>query len=267
MTTIAIQDVLIPQREIERDLAACREAGIEPVRFGLIPFSDEITCDNPEDLKRPAIPFGSVKLIRLWQQGKTPAGWTVFYDFVKFDQRVWLATIGEAALNGPKMTRFTELGAIKDCVWKVPVFVKPTNDLKAFPGMVVNAGESIGSRLAQATQDSSLTDEQPILWAPIQEIACEFRCYMHDDQMIEASRYRTGLRADHAKVSDYDRSRLRDFTGHLAARFIPARFYAVDVAFMPDNTTKVVEYNCINCSGRYEANRAWLFKQMVIQTG
>ncbi len=109
MLTIAIQDVLVPHREIVRDIEACRSIGIEPVRFGLIPFTDIISADDPADLEKPAVPFGSVKIIRLWMQGNTPKGWRIFYDAERFDQRYWGAKIGKLALNDA--TRCTDLGA------------------------------------------------------------------------------------------------------------------------------------------------------------
>ena len=262
--TIAIQDVLVPHREIARDIDACRAVGIEPIRFGLIPFSDVISSDDPADLERPAVPFGSTKLVKLWLAGKTPEVWRVYYSAQNFDQRYWLSQIGELALNGPSMARFTELGVIKDTVWKQPVFVKPTDDLKAFAGMVLEAGETIAGRLAQATQDSSLSDTQTVLWAPRQEIVCEYRCYMKaPGQLIDASRYRTGPRADHKPVIREERAILKAFVRRLAERYEPHRFYVVDIGLMPNRSHRVIEYNCINCSGRYESDRGKLFKAVM----
>lgn len=261
MTTVAIQDVLIPHRELLRDLDACKEAGIVPIKFGLIPFSDEITSDD--DLDQNAVPFGSVKLIRLWQQRKTPKGWRVYYDERKFDQRTWMHAVPYAALNNPSMARLATLGAIKNDRWKTAVFVKPTDDLKAFAGMVVEPGETIAERLAQTTQDSRLVDDQPVIWAPRQDIECEFRCWMHDDHLIEASRYRTGLRADHKAVTPEERAILQAVTSEIAEDFAPAMFYVVDIAFMPNGERRVVEYNCINCSGRYEADRGKIFNAII----
>ena len=261
MPVIALQDVLIPHSELVRDLKACADAGINPVTFGLIPFSDEITSDC--DIHVNAVPFGSVKLVRLWQQRKTPKAWRVFYDEERFDQRTWAKAIGDTALNGPLKMRETVLGAVKDTKWSEPVFVKPANDLKAFAGMVVNTGETIAQRLAEGTQDSSLQDDQPIIWAPRQEIECEFRCWMHDDYMIEASRYKTGQKADHRPVSEDERLMLANKTAQIASWFTPHMFYVVDIAVMLNGDKRVVEYNCFNCSGRYAADRAKIFKAVL----
>ncbi len=260
---IAIQDVLVPHREVVRDIDACRSIGIEPIRFGLIPFSDVISTDDAADLERPCVPFGSTKIIKLWMQGKTPSWWRVFYDDAKFDWNTWAKAIGKYALNDPTMGRVCTLEAVQDLKWKDRIFVKPTTDLKAFAGMVVNPGETIRGRLAQATQDSSLSDQQPIIWAPWQGIEREYRCFMRERTMIDASRYKTGERADHKPVTDDERWRLRTFTNEVAQRFSPALFYAMDVAIMASGEMKVVEYNCVNCSGRYETDRAKLFKAVL----
>lgn len=257
--TIAIQDVLVPHREVVRDLEACSRADIKPITFGLIPFSDEITGDF--DRTVPAIPFGSTKLIKLWMQGKTPKGWCVFYNEENFDQRYWAPLIGDLALN--PYFEMARLGNVKEHTWPTAMFVKPTNDLKAFAGMVVEVGESIAERLAALTTDINLTDEQSIIVTPAVEIECEFRCFMQGPYLIEASRYKTGTRATHVVVTEDECEGLKTFTTRLAARFMPAKFYVVDVALMPNGSMRVVEYNCVNCSGRYEIDRAALFKRML----
>jgi len=170
--TVAIQDVLVPHAEIARDLDACSKSGINPVRFGLIPFTDDITCDDPEDLDRDAIPFGSVKIIRLWQQNKVPKSWHIFYDARTFDQTIYGPVLGfSLGLNYDHDTQL--LGTVKHKTWKSPVFVKPANDLKAFAGMD-----------------------------------------------------------------------LAEFAMSVARKWVPATFYALDVARTPHHGLKVVEFNC-----------------------
>lgn len=110
---VAVQDVLVPHREVVRDIDACRAIGIEPIRFGLIPFTDIISADDPADLEKPAVPFGSVKIIRLWMEGKTPKGWRIYYDATAFDWRHWARLIGnsvwlmETSCFSPRIMRWS----------------------------------------------------------------------------------------------------------------------------------------------------------------
>ncbi len=129
--------------------------------------------------------------------------------------------------------------------------------------MVVEAGQTIRERLAQMTQDSSLSDQQPILWAPIRRIEREFRCWMRGDELLQASQYKTGARADHRPVDGYDIYSVEAAAKDCAAHFTPAAFYCVDLGEVAPHDFRVVEYNCINCSGRYEIDRGNLFRAML----
>jgi len=257
--TVAIQDVLVPHTEVVKDLEACARIDMQPVCFGLIPFSDEITCETEGGLDKPAIPFGSTKLIKLWLQKKAPKNWHIFYDPQTFDQSVYGPLLDDLALNAdPDVKLLGEVKHLKQHV--TPLFVKPASDLKAFAGMVIEPGQSIAERLAETTQDCSLSDSEQIIIAPTQIILEEFRCYMRGPRMMGASRYKTGNRPTCAPVTNDEHEELWMFAYVVAKKWVPAAFYALDVARTPTGF-KVVEFNCINCSGRYAADRGRLFKE------
>lgn len=259
--TIAIQDVLVPHVEVVKDLAACAAVGIKPIQFGLIPFSDEVTLNEPDD--RPAIPFGSTKLVRLWLDGKLPKGWTIFYDEQAFDQRHWGTIISDLALNSG--ARPSCYGAMKDRQAPTRSFVKPATDLKQFAGLLLEEGETLAARLSLQTTDMHLTDDTPVIVAPFQEIVTEFRCFVRasdvgNAEIIEIGRYKTLGRSDQSKPNEQEFDKIRAVVS--ATRYDPAPFYVVDVAILQDGSAKIVEYNCINCSGRYGIDRGKLFQAL-----
>jgi len=261
--TVAIQDVLVPHAEVLKDLSACKDAGISPICFGLIPFTNDVSVADEADLAREAVPFGSTKLIRMHLEGKLPKGWKVFYDEHAFDQRHWGTLLGSLALNGDATHHL--YGNIKDWRCGGRTFIKPANDLKAFAGLIVEEGETLAERIAQQTTDMHLTGETPVILAEIQEINSEFRCFVNGDDhwstILGMSCYREDGKPNARTPTDSERIRLMDAI--VDTKYAPAPYYVVDFAFMADGSTKVVEYNCINCSGRYAIDRGKLFKAMM----
>jgi hypothetical protein len=258
--TLALQDVLIPHSEFLRDMEACERVGLNPIRFGLIPFTDDITGDI--DAPGPIVPFGSTKIIRMAMQGKLPPSWHVFYDEFAFTQPEWAAVIGEAALNYDAV--WTRLSQVKSADFTHQTFVKPATDLKAFAGMIVYPGETIEGRLSQTQTDHTLSEHEIVCLAPIKKILSEYRCWVIGEKVVGASRYRDNGRAETSPVEGETLVALSNFIEGL--RFSPSRAYVVDVADTPDGP-KVVEYNCINCSGRYAVDRGALFIAILDSVG
>ena len=70
--TIAIQVTNVREESLLADKQALYEIGIEPIYFGLIPFSDEVTGADSFDSFDEVITFGPVKALKLWQRGLMP---------------------------------------------------------------------------------------------------------------------------------------------------------------------------------------------------
>lgn len=249
VVVIALQDTHLPLHEIMKDADECARAGIPIVSFGLLDdgvrLSDGASCD--------AIPFGSVKMIRLWLAGKLPSGWRVFFDPGRFDQANWGPAIGDRALNAG--VEALTLSDVIDRVFPTPVFVKPTADLKSFAGRVLPSGSTLREQAVAETSDT-------VLIAPICDgIVAEYRAFVGPHGLVTASVYREHGETRHRPVTAAELDMLAGYVRTIG--YEPAPWYVVDIATTPRGL-RVVEFNCINCSGRYSSNRAALFSAISV---
>src|SRR5574343_578049 len=84
--TIAIQLNHTREAELLEYKYALEEIGVEPIYYGLIPFSHDVTGAEDFSKYEAVIPFGTIKLLMLWQGGFLPPNVKIIYDEAKFDQ-------------------------------------------------------------------------------------------------------------------------------------------------------------------------------------
>lgn len=261
--TIAIQVTNIRYNSEEQLLeykSACEKLNIDPIYFGLIPFSNEITGAERFSDYASVIPFGSIKIVKLWMQGLLPKSTKIFYDNIRFDQYYYAGFLPGRILN---VGSNTFLGAIKDRVYPDGCFVKPTKDLKAFPGLLIPPGGTIAEELSKSQQSSDLTDEEIVLVAPIQIIQQEYRCFIVDGKFISGSTYKVASEVRWKPLTAAEEDELSDYFQIIKALYEPSKAYVIDFARMDNNELKVIEYNCINCAGMYCADRAKVFQALL----
>ena len=235
-----------------------REIGYDPLYYGLIPFSDEVTGTEDFDKFDVIVPYGTVKLIRLWQKGLLPKSVQVFYHEPSFDQFNYARLIPkELLLNGD--VQYTTLGQIKDWQMATDVFIKPTRDLKAFAGVIVSKGQTPGEEIFSRPQDSSLSDSEVVLIAPLREIVKEFRNFVVDGKVIDSSIYKIGPKVTYERPSTEEFDQIHRFFDIVKSHYEPHDVYVVDFALLADGQWVVIEYNCLNCAGMYSVDRRKIF--------
>ena len=259
--TIAIQVTNVREESLLADKQALYEIGIEPIYFGLIPFSDEVTGADSFDSFDEVITFGPVKALKLWQRGLMPKSSIFFYDRDAFDQWQYRVRLGKHLLNYD--ASYARLGSIKNKPLPVASFVKPTSDLKAFAGIQVEAGGTVAQALSGATQDNSLSDDELILIAPLHHIAHEYRSFVVNGEIVDTCSYRSCGRLKWDKSIPDEKKAIVTFHDGIADMYRPHHTYVMDTAMLSSGEFKVIEYNCLNCSGKYECNRADIFKALL----
>ena len=145
---------------------------------------------------------------------------------------------------------------IKDRKFNKNVFIKPVDDCKQFPGTFLPAGKSLSEILSTS---AILSDDwyncDVIVNHTVYEIQNEYRVFVVNGNIVAGSRYFTNGVLD---IEQLDLSPDNFYT-YLLTTFIPwrqSRFntYVVDLAYIKGVGVKVIEYNCINCSGTYAAD-------------
>jgi hypothetical protein len=250
---------------IATDVQATMDAMVnwDSYGFSLIPFSEEIVEVEEFPTDKVVIPLGGTKLIDLYLANKTPRNWHLFYAVPEaFDQRTYSQHLGEHLLNHD--CEFKTLGAVlNEGIFWEDTFIKPTNDLKTFSGVVVPSGMSLADQL-ELMMHKELDMDETVLISPWKNLGREFRVVCVYDQFVDCSQYKNVNNViEHARVSDpYTKKRLMSAWSKMHELWQPSNVYVIDFVEV-NGGLKVVEYNCFNCSGLYKMDRALVYDEIV----
>lgn len=253
----AIQSTGRDDTEIRLTVEALNSLGFEWKDFGLIYFCDDITNLDAFPKDRTVIPLAGTKILKLYEEGITPSNWRLWYDPLLMDQYhefLW----GDMLNFDVEFSTF-EYGA--DRTFENDMFIKPTDDGKAFAGAIIPAGMSLNDHLKKVTHQE-IHPSQRILFAPVKDIDREFRCVVIDNKVVDISEYksRAGIKAK--IVDSHTRAAIESYIDDLGETIELA---CVDVCELlnPDGTFqcwKIVEINCFHCSGLYKLDRVKVFR-------
>lgn len=141
-------------------------------------------------------------------------------------------------------------------------FARPTKDTKMFSGQVFTK-DSWNEWIEEAKQNSSIgsiTDESKILVAPEKyPIQQEIRCWIVEGKLVTASQYKIGNRVNMLNMDN--NGEVQVFVRQMCKIYCPARAFVLDICLYEDEY-KVVEINCINCSGFYDADMSKLIQAL-----
>jgi len=220
------------------------KAGIEHEVIKFRPFTDTLEVET----KRKDIwLWGSVSASRIAEKyGWSPG--SMYND--NHDLEVYSKYYGENMLNHDGVVmRVTD--PLPDGL--VSFFARPTKDTKAFTGQVFDAKEwnEWVDDMTRAGLVRSFSKDTKVLLAPLKLIQQEVRCWVIGGKVVSASRYKMH---DRIQYQNYDDETFyTDFAQKMADIYCPAEAFVIDVC-LAEGELKVVEINCINCSGFYHMN-------------
>ena len=265
---IALQDTQIEYREFEESGDALQELGEQVDVFGLRPFTDTF---YHEPFTEPTVLFGSTKLVKMWVKGVLPTNSVVFYDPERFDQAYYHQYLKRYLLN--ETVSFLPYGKLKNRYLDCSVFIKPSTDLKLFKGTVLfKCDNTIGSELeSQLMIDTDLNDDSMLLYTTniiTHTIICEYRAFVVNHEIIDICRYMENGRVAPLVIPIDTYNWIVSFIQHIQKIYEPHAHYVIDVASVREHIDspvelKVVEYNCINCSGNYAIDRKKVFQAIL----
>jgi hypothetical protein len=168
----------------------------------------------------------------------------MYYDYTKFDQ----AYYGE--LDLPLLNQSAIYVPIKENLKKSfseDKFVKPSRDLKAFDAGILKAGETIEEFVMSKSRQRFFLEEKLVV-SDVLEMRDEYRFFVVEDKVVAGSAYRVGGKVgENAIVPEIVMRKAREY----ALLYKPADVFTMDLARLNDDSIKVIEYNCFNCSGVY----------------
>lgn len=225
---------------------------------GVIPFSHEITS-NEELVDLDYIPYGSTLFVKL----ALARQWKVNFNQ---DFNYWSALSNRAdMLNDVVLTVEQAFDLLASVDQDSPLFIRPSLDLKQFSGFVASSSSISQFLLSALAQDSSVVtgltrDTDVVIGKPVQ-IEQEIRLFIVDRLIVAGSVYRDKGRLHHLRLSQDQLSSLQQSV--VDDQWLPDDCCVMDLAVLPDNQLKVIEFNCINCSGFYAADIAAVFSSLL----
>ncbi len=168
----------------------------------------------------------------------------LFYDFEKFDQ----AYYGD--LNLPLLNNSAIYIPIKDNLnasFSKDKFIKPSRDLKAFDAGILKAGQTVENFILGKSRQRFYLEEQLVV-SDVLEMRDEYRFFVVSGKVVSGSAYRRdGIVGENEIVPDSVFAKAEKY----AQLYKPADVFTMDLARLRDDSVKIIEYNCFNCSGVY----------------
>ncbi|NIT77370.1 MAG: ATP-grasp domain-containing protein [Anaerolineae bacterium] len=245
MVRWVVQKNLGTSGDPERIGEACERIGAKCDLITRVPFSKELP-NVPTD--EPTIFYGSTRFVNLVFEAER---WRpcAFFDPLYFTTQCWMEMYGSACLNhGAKITTLEQF-----CFEPHPsdrlFFVRPDKDLKEFQGGVWAFGDL--KRWKTGLLNTDLGEEQlatiPILIGEPWGIAREWRLFMVDGRVCQASQYRVrhklNVRADVP-------TRVLVFAEFWARQWSPHPIFVMDICESADQLY-ILEVGCVNSAGFY----------------
>lgn len=228
--------------DILMNILSRRNLGHEVIRW--IPFQEDIQINTD---RKDIIVFGGVSLARAAQKYEWKPG--VFYN-ENHDMEIYSKYYGTHMLNsdGKVISSQDELPEDLPDVF----FARPTQDTKLFSGGLFSRKGWEENMRAYMELKKGLEHDVRIFVASDKEyIQQEIRCWVVDSKVVTISQYKLGILVT-AKNLDHEQESI-DFAQSMVDIYSPSSAFVLDICKY-QGEYKIVEINCINSAGFYDAD-------------
>ena len=224
---------------VEPLVKAIDEFGDSRIAVGVIPFTDTIVGMEDVDNSIPTMFYGSTRLIELAEKMSFKPG--VFYKKDWFLPKNWRGKRLDL-LNEDQ--EYLTVSTIRNNWINEPIFIK-SSDTKILTGMVLEGSKD---RDWWIEEYNHLKDTDELVISPIKRIVQEWRFFIVDGKIVTGSQYKhDGILRILEPIPDNVWKQARK----MIEDWMPSQNIVMDIALMFDGSYKVVEWNCLNCSGFY----------------
>lgn len=260
MNMFAIQ-LSLKNHQIENYVKSLKKHNLDYTFFSV--YSDNDLIDNLPEVYgvNPFISLASIKGLKI-SQNLTEKNFnsledfnlfsnnfkkSFFYDIEKFDQKYY------KNLDIPLLNKESEIINLKNNLkrkFNRDIFIKPTSDLKGFVGGILKKGETIEDFINKSRRMPNWIEESTLI-SEIKEIHSEYRFFIVDNEVVGSSRYM--LKKSVVPSKDIPEEVML-VAPKYAKLYNPNRVFTMDLALLKNGSIEIVEYNCFNGSGTYEAD-------------
>lgn len=176
-----------------------------------------------------------------------------FYDDDKKFDQFYYSNLGLPLLNDKPI--FLSLIGQEELIFDTEKFIKPSKDLKAFTGGLIQPHQTIKDFVEKGRYQAGWNEEIALI-SEVKEIEAEYRFFVLDDKVITGSRYIFNKEVIPSPIVPKD---VLDVADEYAKLYKPHDLFTMDIAVMKNGEYKIVEYNAFNGSGHYECDLVKLF--------
>lgn len=241
-----IQENLFREYHYNTLVERLRRLGLEYETIPFRPFTDELEVKTD---RKDVFLFGSVNASMIAQKYDWHPG-SLYNDSHDFE--AYGPKYGKNMLNCDGIV--IEVGQEIPESFPYAFFARPTKDTKVFTGgpFTKDSWKEWIKDLSDSSMTQNLKNDTRILIAPLKSnIQQEIRCWIVDGKPVTISQYKIGSRVVYMNHDDNEEAMI--FAKDMAKLFSPAKAFVLDICLFEDEY-KVVEINCINCSGFYDGN-------------
>ena len=239
-----VQKNVFREENYDKIFQALDRLGLEYEIIDCPPFVEKLEFNTE---RKDVFTFGSVKMARLASE----AGWHPgsFYGG-NHDFSIYSKKYGEHLLNADsiicKFAHKLEWGINE------AKFIRPCKDSKVFTGGTFSKvkWEDLVERSLTNGHTTSLDKDTLIQVATVKRIYKEARIWIVDGKVVTSSYYRYGENVEYTENVEPDGI---EFAERMIATYQVAPAFVMDICLTPDGW-KIVEINCINCSGFYRGD-------------
>lgn len=220
----------LPENFGDKDQSFFACAGIKAVKISMTPKAEN---------------FSSIEDYLKFKDNFTNA--FLYKDKDRFDQQFY-NNLDLPFLN--KNSKVINLNEHLNTKFEKDMFIKPTSDLKGFTAGIIEAGTTVEEYIQTTSRQIDWINE-PTLVGEIKDIHSEYRFFVVDGIILASSRYMLNKVVSVSKVIPDE---VMIAAEKLKTMYMPDRGYTMDLALLNNGAIEIVEYNCINGSGTYDAD-------------
>ena len=240
-----IQSNLINAKTLAKFQASFQALDIAYEEVQVVPFSNTLPTFAAAEVN---IFYGATTL--MLNAYNSPYKKGVFYHPDTFNSACYLKHWGNHMLNSDGITlpfrTFMDTCLAKQPSW----FIRPNGDDKSFAGTLMTQQEarSFYSKIQQI-DNPNINPDTLVFVAPPKSITKEWRTFIVDRRVVDASRY---VLNGELAVARHDLPKeMIGFAEERARDFSPHDVFAMDIA-QTEAGYKIIECNCFNGTGFYE---------------
>lgn len=233
-------------RETNYDLIfkALEKLGLD---YEIVEYNDDTASFDFKTERKDVFPFGSIKMAKLsaemnWYPGSFFGNNHDFEIYSKF--------YGDNLLNYD--SEIHKFGDILEWGYNEMKFIRPCKDSKLITGGLFT--KTKWEDMVQIRKESkffteSILDDLIQVGKP-KKIYKEARCWVVDGKIVTSSYYKFG---EHVAYEEHVEPEGLEFAQRMVDLYQVAPAFVIDICLTPDGW-KIVEINCINCSGFYKGD-------------